>query len=1687
MNTSDFSLNNELGSDYWVGLGIAINKLGILLDDADLNQKITLTFGSNTNINLAKSVISDLVNSQNLPQIKIVTAATINGAKGAFDRFDNTVYLASEFLTQNANNQEAVASVILEEFGHYIDAKINIQDAAGDEGAIFSTLAQGKTLSEAEISSLKSENDSTTIVVNGEARTVELSATYGNITIDGNASDWTAADRLETPGTTLPGYEIYAKYAGDNYIFAVKSDSNPIGAGTTFWLNTDRNANTGYSIFGVPGLGGSEYNIDFSATGQPSLYTGGAGETLVNGALDFAYDTNNQFVEFAVPISQLNGTPQAIDVLTDINNLSFLPGDYATQKYTVTTTGNNPPPPPAVFGNITLDGNLSDWTVSDRLDYKLGSGQPGFEIYGKYSGDAYIFAFKSASTQIGAGTTVWLNTDRNPSTGYPVFGTPGIGGSEYNINFSADGKPYLYTGAAAQNIVSNSPVDFAYGSNNQIVEFAVKISDLNGAPQAIDVLTDINNQSFLPGDYVNQKYTVFATPPVLPARTDFSKNVGIVFSETTAKQFFDQKAYTQLFLSMQYQAMQAGIPFDILTENDLTDINKIANYDALIFPSFRNVEASKLEAIEQTLSDAVYKYNIGIITAGDFLTNDENNNALAGDAYIRMKQLLNVARNSGGGPVNGNLIAEDITHSVMEDYTAGEEIRSYNNIFFNSYDDGFTNDDNKPTVLADFQVGDQKYNAVVATQTGGRNVHFATEAFMGDNNLVWKALQWAVLDNKPSVRLNMSRDASIFISRNDMDQSQEFADVNPVNNQGQELPGVYDKMLPIIENWKQNYDFVGSYYINVGNDPANGQYTDWTISKPYYDRMLALGNEIGTHSYTHPDNTGLLTPAQLEFEFNQSKAVIEQQLGIQVKGAAIPGNPEPIGVSTELSKYLDYVTGGYSGVGAGYPNAFGFMFPGSDFVYMAPNMSFDFSLIEFNKLTPQQAEAKWAQEYQQLTSKSGQAILHFPWHDYAPTVWDTDPTDTIPPPPYSEQMFTNVIANAYNNNTEFVTELELSQRIKSFEKSKLFIDTNGNTITAKVQSLDTGAFGLNVEKGQTIQSVTNWYAYDKDTVFLPATGGEFKINLGAVQDDVTRIIDLPMRAELTSVVGDGINLDFSFIGAGKVTLDVQNPLGLKLFTQGADSTIFDGNILQMNFNSFTQHTAKVKFLEDVAPIVASPIANITVNEDASVTTIDLTNVFTDVDDPQSGIFKTILANSNSNLVTTNIVNNILTLNYLPNQFGTSQVTIRATSGGKTVDNTFSVNVNPIDDAPLVANAIANVNINEDAASTVIDLANVFTDIDNDPTAIVKTVQANSNGSLINATIVDGKLTLTPQANQFGTSQITIRGTSNGLSVDNTFSVNVNPVDDAPIVAKAIADITVNQDAASTVIDLSTVFTDIDNSAAAIIKTVKTNSNTEVVNATIVGNKLTVDYQPNQFGTTQITVTGTSNGLKVDNTFNVNVKAVGNIINGTAAANTINGTSARDIIYGLGGNDTIYAKGGNDTIFGGDGNDIVQGDDGTDIVYGDAGNDNLRGNAGSDKLTGGKGNDTLLGGGGVDTLIGVNPSDTLAGLGEIDILTGGTQADLFVLGDRNQAYYNDGNNITSGTGDYAQITDFSRSQGDKIQLHGSAANYKLGSTSLTSLLTGTNVFLTTGGQDELIAVVKGDTLNLSLTSTAFTFV
>ncbi len=129
-------------------------------------------------------------------------------------------------------------------------------------------------------------------------------------------------------------------------------------------------------------------------------------------------------------------------------------------------------------------------------------------------------------------------------------------------------------------------------------------------------------------------------------------------------------------------------------------------------------------------------------------------------------------------------------------------------------------------------------------------------------------------------------------------------------------------------------------------------------------------------------------------------------------------------------------------------------------------------------------------------------------------------------------------------------------------------------------------------------------------------------------------------------------------------------------------------------------------------------------------------------------------------------------------------------------------------------------------------------------------------------------------------------------------------------------------------------------------------------------------------------------------------------------------TGNDALYGEKGNDRLFGEGGNDSLFGDKGDDSLDGGCGNDSLYGDKGDDTLDGGAGNDLLDGGKGHNTLIGGKGNDTLI----------LGE------GENTIRFNLGDGHDTLIQQGkehedNDIKFGSGITQQNLWFSRTGND----------------------------------------------------------
>lgn len=231
-------------------LSLAEGKLRAFAADSHLMDKMSLAFGNRWDVKVA----TDLVQSwsrydfRNLPKIEVRLGSEINGANGAYAAETNTIYIAKDFLTRNANNPKAVVAVLLEEIGHAIDVRINKTDAAGDEGDIFSRLVRGEKIGASDLLSLKTENDHAWLKIDGHSTEIEMSQ-VAMATLNGrfyqsvqgtdnkiytrwstNGTNWSTWDNkgggetLNAPSLAVLNNRLYQSHRGlDNKIYTRSS------------------------------------------------------------------------------------------------------------------------------------------------------------------------------------------------------------------------------------------------------------------------------------------------------------------------------------------------------------------------------------------------------------------------------------------------------------------------------------------------------------------------------------------------------------------------------------------------------------------------------------------------------------------------------------------------------------------------------------------------------------------------------------------------------------------------------------------------------------------------------------------------------------------------------------------------------------------------------------------------------------------------------------------------------------------------------------------------------------------------------------------------------------------------------------------------------------------------------------------------------------------------------------------------------------------------------------------------------------------------------------------------------------------------------------------------------------------------------------------------------------------------
>ncbi|WP_139128030.1 tandem-95 repeat protein, partial [Vibrio parahaemolyticus] len=345
--------------------------------------------------------------------------------------------------------------------------------------------------------------------------------------------------------------------------------------------------------------------------------------------------------------------------------------------------------------------------------------------------------------------------------------------------------------------------------------------------------------------------------------------------------------------------------------------------------------------------------------------------------------------------------------------------------------------------------------------------------------------------------------------------------------------------------------------------------------------------------------------------------------------------------------------------------------------------------------------------------------------------------------------------------------------------------------TDKVVSLDTnngpanGTVSVNPDGSVTYTPNDNYHGTDSFT-YIVTSGGVSesaivevnvtpandapvaKDDIATTQEDTAVTIDVLPND--TDVDGDKLSIESVSVPKEQGTVEVVD--GKLVFTP-AENFNGDAEITYTVTDGALTDQATVKVTVNAVndtPVVESNIADQTLAEDFTPYTIDLNTAFSDVDNVDGELTFSVSGNSNIQVA---IVNGIATITPTADWNGSETLTFTATDpSGESVSQTVNFTVAPV--ADIVA----------DKATVVEDTSTVIKVLGNDTfEGDGKVVSLDTNNGPANGTVSvnpDGSVTYTPNDNYQGTDSFTYIVTSGGVSESTTVSVDVTPVNDAPV-------------------------------------------------------------------------------------------------------------------------------------------------------------------------------------------------------------------------------------------------------------------------------------------------------------------
>ena len=295
-----------------------------------------------------------------------------------------------------------------------------------------------------------------------------------------------------------------------------------------------------------------------------------------------------------------------------------------------------------------------------------------------------------------------------------------------------------------------------------------------------------------------------------------------------------------------------------------------------------------------------------------------------------------------------------------------------------------------------------------------------------------------------------------------------------------------------------------------------------------------------------------------------------------------------------------------------------------------------------------------------------------------------------------------------------------------------------------------------------------------------------------------------------------------------------------------------------------------------APVVANALADQSSNEDEAVSFILPADAFSDVDGDALTLSATLADTSPlptwlSFDATSRTFSGTPPLNFN----GAIAVSVTASDGSLAASDTFTLDITSINDAPVVANALADQASNEDEAVSFILPADAFSDVDGDALTLSATLADTSPlPTWLSFDATSRTFSGTPPLNFNGAIAVSVTASDGSLAASDTFTLDITSINDAPVVANALADQSSNEDEAVSFILPADAFSDVDGDALTLSATLADTSPLPAWLSFDATSRTFSGTPPLNFnGAIAVSVTASDGSLAASDTFTLDITSI----------------------------------------------------------------------------------------------------------------------------------------------------------------------------------------------------------------------